>query len=401
MEEKTIKVVKKINIGVHQVYFALTNATKLRHWLCDFSSISVKIGGRVYLAWESGYFASGKIVELVQDKKVSYEWRGSNDPASSLVTFSLEQLKDGTSLLLEHSRLGNSIEWATTLEEIEKGWSLSLDNLVSMLETGIDLRISQRPFIGIYPEEYYRENQSDPIPVESGIRIIDVISGHNAEKVGLKSGDVIVGLNDIQITTYPTLTKAISQFKAGDTIDLTIYREGSKFIQTMQLSHLNLPKVPESPALLADQLREAQAKILAGLSSILADVTESEADFRPGLEEWSIKEIIAHLIHSERDHQVWIGNLVLSQEPLVDEFAGNLNARVKATASLYPNLSDLLSAYKTSIEETALCVSLLPLSITSDKGVFWRLAFVGLQLPMHSQSHFDQITNNLKLAKNG
>ena len=191
MEEKTIRVIKKINIGVHQVYFALTNGTKLRHWLCDFSSLSVKIGGRVYLAWESGYFASGKIVELVPNKKVSYEWRGSNDPASSLVTFSLEELKDGTSLVLEHGRLGDSIEWATTLEEIEKGWQISLDNLVSMLETGVDLRISERPFIGIYPEEYHRVNQDDLIPVESGIRIVDVIPGHNAEKVGLKSGDVI------------------------------------------------------------------------------------------------------------------------------------------------------------------------------------------------------------------
>ena len=401
MEEKTVKVVKKINISVHQVYFALTNATKLRHWLCDFSSISVKIGGRVYLAWESGYFASGKIVELVPDKKISYEWRGSNDPASSLVTFSLEQVKDGTSLLLEHSRLGDSIEWATTLEEIEKGWSISLDNLVSMLETGVDLRISQRPFIGIYPEEYHRVNQDDPIPVERGIRIVDVIPGHNAEKVGLKSGDVIAGINDNQITNYPTLTKAISQFKAGDTINLTLYRKGSKISQSMQLSHLNLPKVPESPALLADQLRESQAKILAELSSILAEVTESEADFHPAPEEWSIKEIIAHLIHSERDHQVWIGNLVLSQEPLVDEFAGNLNARVKATASLHPNLSDLMNVYKTSVEETALCVSFLPVNVTADKGVFWRLAFVGLQLPMHSQSHFEQITNNLKLARNG
>jgi uncharacterized protein YndB with AHSA1/START domain len=399
MEEKTIKLVKKINTGVHQVYFALTNATKLRQWLCDFSSLSAKIGGRVYLAWDSEYFTSGKIVELVPDKKVSFEWRGSNDPASSLVTFTLDQAKEGTNLFLEHSRLGDSIEWATTLDEIEKGWSISLDNLVSMLETGIDLRISQRPFIGIYPEEYHRENQDDPIPVESGIRIVDVIPGHNAEKVGLKSGDVIVGLNDIQITNYPTLTKAISQFKAGDTINLTLYRKGSKFTQTMQLSHLNLPKVPESPDLLADQLRGSQAKNLAELSTILAEVTESETDYRPTPEEWSIKEIIAHLIHSERDHQVWISNMVLSQEPMVDDFAGNLDARVKATASLYPNLPDLLNGYKISIEETALCVSLLPLSVTADKGVFWRLAFVGLQLPIHSQSHFEQIENNLKLAR--
>jgi len=401
MEEKTIRVIKKINIGVHQVYVALTNGTKLRHWLCDFSSLSVKIGGRVYLAWESGYFASGKIVELVPDKKVSYEWRGSNDPASSLVTFSLEELKDGTSLVLEHGRLGDSIEWATTLEEIEKGWQISLDNLVSMLETGIDLRISERPFIGIYPEEYHRVNQDDPIPVEVGIRIVDVIPGHNAEKVGLKSGDVIVGVNDIQITNYPTLTKAISQFKAGDTINLTLYRKGSKFSQSMQLSHLNLPKVPESPDLLADLLRESQAKILAELKTILAEVTESEADFRPAPEEWSIKEIIAHLIHSERDHQVWIGNLVLNQEPLVDDFAGNLNARVKATVALFPKLSGLMNAYKISVEETALCVSYLPQSVTADKGVFWRLAFGGLQLPMHSQSHFEQIENNLKLARGG
>ena len=399
MEEKTITLSRMIAGSPGEVYLALTNSTQLRLWLCDLALVTAKPAGKVYLVWESGYFAAGKIVELIKDKKVSYEWRGSNDPASSLVTFTLEPKKDHTFLTVEHSRLGQSIEWATTLNKNKKGWTISLENLASMFETGIDLRISQRPFIGIYPEEYHKTNENDLIPIKRGVRLVDVVSGHSAEKAGLKSGDVITFIDDFEVVDFTSMTRAIGHYKAGDSVTLTYYRKADKITQEVLLSHLAMPRVPGDFVLLAEQIRQEQAKAYQELSEIIAKVKENEGDYRPAPKDWTIKEVIAHLIHSERDHQAWISNFVLNQEPVNDEFFGNLDAKVKATVAVYPTLPELMKALASSLEETVLCIEYLPEEFIKSKSLMWRLTFMGTQLTLHTRSHFDQILENLKQAR--
>ncbi len=298
-------------------------------------------------------------------------------------------------LTLLHNMLGDTPEWVSIMQEMEKGWEFSLDNLVSMMETGIDLRISQRPLIGIYPQEYHAAKAKNPIPIERAIKVLDVVTNQSADKAGLKSGDIIVAFNDIPIEDYVSLTRTISQFKAGDIVELTLYRGDNKLTKALELGHMPLPIIPKSPYQLAEEINQLHTEILEDLTDILADVTKSEADFRPAPEEWSIKEIIAHLIHTERDHQEYIGNLVLSQENLTDDFAENLNARVKATASIYPTLPEILTAYKQSLQETVNTIAFLPESVMQDKSAFWHLVFNAKQFPLHAHTHIDQIEDNL------
>lgn len=68
-----------------------------------------------------------------------------------------------------------------------------------------------------------------------GAYISAVTEGGPAEAAGLKSGDIIISFDNEQITGYSDLSKAISSHKAGDSVKLGIYRNGSQGTVTVTL----------------------------------------------------------------------------------------------------------------------------------------------------------------------
>ena len=62
----------------------------------------------------------------------------------------------------------------------------------------------------------------------SSVQIAQIVSGSAAEKAGLKTGDLILKVNDTQITSNTALASIISGFNAGDTATLTIQRDGKE-----------------------------------------------------------------------------------------------------------------------------------------------------------------------------
>jgi len=62
----------------------------------------------------------------------------------------------------------------------------------------------------------------------SSVQIAQIVSGSAAEKAGLKTGDLILKVNDTEITSNSALASIISGFNAGDTATLTIQRDGKE-----------------------------------------------------------------------------------------------------------------------------------------------------------------------------
>lgn len=58
-----------------------------------------------------------------------------------------------------------------------------------------------------------------------GMRIDGVRDGRPADKAGLKKGDVVVQMGDIEIVDMMTYMKALSQFSPGETTKVTVIRE--------------------------------------------------------------------------------------------------------------------------------------------------------------------------------
>ncbi|MEA4914069.1 MAG: trypsin-like peptidase domain-containing protein [Christensenella sp.] len=60
------------------------------------------------------------------------------------------------------------------------------------------------------------------------VQIAQIVSGSAAEKAGLKTGDLILKVDDTEITSNTALASIISGYNSGDTATLTIQRDGKQ-----------------------------------------------------------------------------------------------------------------------------------------------------------------------------
>ena len=56
-----------------------------------------------------------------------------------------------------------------------------------------------------------------------------------AEKAGLKAGDVIVGMNDVDIKNVATLRYQLYKYKAGEVVSVSYLRGGSSVTTRLTL----------------------------------------------------------------------------------------------------------------------------------------------------------------------
>jgi uncharacterized protein YndB with AHSA1/START domain len=391
---------KTIYASASEVYRSFTNAMALREWLCDVATVQPRPGGRIYLAWESGYYVSGDYTKLVENKEVSFMNRGRNEPDSTQVTILIESHGGQTNLTLTHSGLLDDPEWANARHEIKYGWEKGLNNLVSVLETGEDLRITQKPMLGIFFNNLNEKMSVElGIPVSQGIYLENVMDGLGGKAAGLMKNDVIVELNNKPVTDHPSLQFAMRGCKAGDTIDIGYYRGAEKKSAKLKLAQREITSIPKTSLELAAALKGIYNKHFGELGELTKRISEKDASFAPASGEWNIKEIIAHLIHTERYLQESIQMRVFDQEQVSDGYGGNVECRIQATIKAFPTLAQILEEYHRSIIETVEMVACLPQSFSNHKGSYWHLALELLQYTEHITEHIIQVEINLEAAR--
>ena len=93
--------------------------------------------------------------------------------------------------------------------------------VTQLLETG-EVR---RPYLGIEPTQVTPEFASAfGLDVEEGVAVVDVFAGSGAEAAGLEEGDVIVGIENEEITTGEELFARLRDFEPGDEVALETVR---------------------------------------------------------------------------------------------------------------------------------------------------------------------------------
>lgn len=389
-----------VNATPKQAYYAFTNSSGLREWLSDEASAIAKPGGRLYLWWNDGYYTSGEFISLAPEKEIVFSWRGKSDPDFSQVKVVLSNQDGGALLNLDHTGIGSGDAWGDTRKEMENGWKHSLENLASVLETGEDLRFVNRPMLGITLDDFNAEvAERLGVPVTEGIRIDGVVEGMGAQAAGLKADDVIVGLAGEEVNGWPTLTNALQGLQAGDKVEVVFYRGSEKQSVNMGLSRRPIPDIPETPEKLAKIVEEKYADMESELNKFFVGVSEDQAGYKPAADVWSIKEIIAHLIHTERGWHTWINDLVGGFEPIYDDWGANLQSRVAATVTVYPTIPDLREALRRECAETVAFLTRLPEDLVARRGSYWRLSYNMVEAPYHFNLHLEQMRSVAEAAK--
>jgi len=400
-KKSKLKFKQFVHAPVDEVFSAFTNATALCEWLCNIAQADAHEGGRLYVWWNSGYFASGEFIRLKPFKKIVFSWHGRGEPAATRVRVSLAPKDGGTKVSLEQSGMSDDKTWRPVIQASRRGWQVGLENLKSVLETGLDLRFVRMPLLGVAGLEPVSPEQAAELGLpkgKTGLRIHNVVEGLGAQAAGLHKDDILTKLAGRKLAGLSDVIKVVRTHKAGEKVTVQYYRGGEKQRLKMTLSSRYLPEIPATAAELAENTRQIDAAGMAALRKCLDGASEMELAYKPGPDEWSSLEVLAHLIATERDTHAWISGLIEGQEA---DFIYHVHqpARAQATLAAIPTLDGLLEALESLLAETAAMVAGLPAEFVQRKRSYWRLGYNLLQSPAHFQEHCAQIASALKLAR--
>ncbi len=388
---------KQIKVPVKDVYRVFTKQSALAEWLCNVASVDVAAQTRLYLWWDTGYYVCGEFIKVVPEKELIFSWLGREDPGKTRVRVTFKAVDSETHLVVEHRGMKGSPNWAETVQRMRHGWEMALNNLVCILENGQDLRIVNKPMIGINIGEYSPEIAYKlGVPTMQGVLIEGAIDGMGAQKSGLQTNDVLVEVDGKSLLGYHSLTPILLQKKAGDTVEITYYRGPQKLTATLELSIRPLNEIPATPVELIQIVVQIYEQGDRALAMALEGVTEDEASFKMSPKDWSVKEVLAHLIHTERDWQFSVQRWIISEET---GYSPNLENRVRATVAAYPTIHDLLLELTRAEAETVEMLRNLPEEFLAQKDSFWVLAYQQVQFKGHNAEHVDQINAAVVAAR--
>jgi uncharacterized protein YndB with AHSA1/START domain len=395
-DTQTLEFSANIDAPVKQVFAAFSSSIALESWFADFAEIVPQEKGRIYLCWDTGYYASGLITKIEPEKQLAFSWNGLGEPCDTQVDLVFEENETGTTVTIRHSEVGTSTEWTERIQQYKSGWDTALKNLKSVMETGLDKRIFDRPMLGIFLGAIVDEKQAGElgIPVSSAIRLAGVMDGMGAQAAGLQTDDVLISLNGRPLEGYQDFAPATEDKKAGDVVEAVYYRGNEKHTVQMELSRRTL-ELPESAAALAGTTAKIYAEVAKERDALFEGISDAEASMRPTEREWSAKETLVHLLYTER----WV-HLAIScsvSEQRAGGFANQLKL-IAAMADSYP-LEELLAELKRSEEVTVASLRALPDDFVTDKRKFARFVMNVQGFDRHTRSHFDQIKDAIDLAK--
>ena len=397
----TLTFTRTLSATPAQVYFALTDRNALIQWLCNTARLRPRVGGYYFWRWTQGYFTAGEFTAVEANEKLAFTWQGKGEPGSTNVTIELSGDEDGpTTLTLAHSDIGDGDAWADTRRELEIGWNTGLDNLKSILETGLDKRLYDPPILGVFPAglvsaEQAAENGWD---VEGGVRINGTVPSSGAESAGLLGGDVIISINNQPTTGFQTMGPAIAGKKAGDEVEVVYYRDNAKQSVNMPLTPRPVPQTPASHDEFISQLRDIYAQQDQQLDEILAGVSDETAYTAPEEGAWSAVDVLGHMLLVERSVQ---GNLALQLTGGTIDGFPNQTVMLESFRQAYPTLADYVAAWKNAEAETISLVANLPDEFIARKYDYMNLANNLLNgLPGHTGGHIQQIKQTLESVQN-
>jgi uncharacterized protein YndB with AHSA1/START domain len=384
-----------------EVYSTFTNGAAFCEWLSDVAQVDARLGGHLYLWWESGYFVNGEYLEVVPDEKVVFSWHGAGEPGVTQVKVNFKSVSNGTLIVLFHQGIGLDDSWKKARREFKQSWKRALENLKSVLENGQDLRFLNKPRLGFceIKEMSAKQAAQAGYPKRAGLLVQGVEEGLCAANAGLQPGDLLVKFAGKKIDSLADLGRVLDQHQAGDKVKFLFYRGEDKLSAKAQLSRRPVLDVPSNAEALAEIVSRHYDRFAVDLDALLVGASEQQAEYRSNPEEWSVKDVLAHVIATERELQAWIARRVEGQEADFDLWA-NQPIRLRAIISTFPMLASLTGELKRNQAETVTMVYDLPEEFVRQRRRYWRVGYKLLLLvTAHLPIHLAQMQATLEKAR--
>lgn len=129
--------------------------------------------------------------------------------------------------------IGINTAYSSSAENM--GFAIPISSVKGMLAQLIETGSAERAYIGVYNTQITPEIAKEyNLPVNSGVYLYSssaytaIVPNSPAAKAGLKDKDIITKINGIDVGPVGTLSNIIGEYKPGDTVDLTIIRDGQE-----------------------------------------------------------------------------------------------------------------------------------------------------------------------------
>jgi serine protease Do len=115
------------------------------------------------------------------------------------------------------------------------GFAIPSDTVISVADQLIETGEVSSAYLGVGTTDLSPEDaERFGLPVESGAIVEQVEPGSGADAAGVRSGDIIVQLGDDPIENTGDLFGALRDYQPGDTVELTVVRDGEE--QTLDVT---------------------------------------------------------------------------------------------------------------------------------------------------------------------
>ena len=134
------------------------------------------------------------------------------------------------------AKYSGSTSSGATIEGI--GFAIPINDVIDLLEDLLTNGKVTTPYLGVSVSDidastayYYGFSEDTP----SGAYVSEVVSGSCAETAGIRTEDIIVSLGGHTVSSVNTLSRALRNFEAGQTIEIVVYRNAQEVTLTITL----------------------------------------------------------------------------------------------------------------------------------------------------------------------
>lgn len=374
-----------------QLYHLISTRSGWLDWFGDKGFGNVTLHGILEIHHDKSGSIAFVFQEFQPEERVRFTVLVPKTMETSEAEVRLREADGGVAVSVAHTGLDVEDQ-----ERWQNLWQNALNNLKEILETGKDPRMWNRPFLGVMVEDWVTPEiaAEKDLPIDFGMRLSGIFEGRGAEQAGIRGGDIIVSLAGTDLLDFDALLAVYSDVQAGDTVTVKYYRGEDLVSADLTLSSYPVPEVPATAQDIADNLAELFKKANQRINELLEGRNEAQTNYRPAAGEWSVKEILAHMIASENDSLVWLGSYIAGRE--VYPYTSGVPARVKMLTSVYPTVDQLLKKLIETQKELVALISEAPAELVGRKSSLLRLAFTySLDVRLHYKDHLTQLKETL------
>ena len=134
------------------------------------------------------------------------------------------------------------INTATSASAENMGFAIPISSVKGMLAQLVETGKAKRTYLGVYVSTITAESaKKNNLPVTSGAYLYSpssysaIVKGGPADKAGLKDKDIVTAVNGVKVGAAGSLPDLIGEYKPGDTVQLTVIREGKEIAVNVTL----------------------------------------------------------------------------------------------------------------------------------------------------------------------